>query len=142
MGKIVYDDAVAMLKSGAYDLVTYNSCYGGGPHLSDRGKEMLKVLQGEQPGEQPSLLTLRVVHELGVEIASGKYSRFSFALVGKGLEKYINMNEYDGMDHPRVCQSRMIQDEVENVLEARGVITKDEYNVIKSVDVNLTVIIP
>jgi len=149
MARYNYSDAVAMLESGAYELVTYNSCYGGGPCLSDTGKELLKTLQGEQPGrdEQPDkqsqldLLTLKVVHELGVKVASAKSSSFAFALVRKGLINHVEWNEYDGKESPIVSRSSMIQAEVEYILAARGVLTQEEYNAIKSVDISLKYIV-
>ena len=134
-----YDDAMTMLDSGAYELVIYNSCYGGGPHLSEKGKHLFKVLQGDQPNTPNSLqLQLKVVHELGVTVASGSYSQFAFALVRKGLRKYVHLNEYDGLESPAVCVSQMVMEEVEGILEAKGVLTKEEYNAITSADTNLT----
>lgn len=132
-----YNDAMNMLDSGAYELITYNSCYGGGPNLSEKGKQLFKTLQGDQPD---ALLELKVVNELGVKVASSECSEFAFALVRKGLSRYVNYNEYDGLEHPNVCLSRMVMGEVEGVLEAKGVLTKEEYNVIKSADIDLTYI--
>jgi hypothetical protein len=137
---VSYNDAMNMLDSGAYELVTYNSCYGGGPHLSEKGQQLFETLQGDQPDTLESLLELKVANELGVKVASGKYSQFAFALVRKGLRKYVDLNEYDGMEHPSVCVSQMIMEEVKRVLEAKGVLTKEEYKVIESADINLTYI--
>ena len=133
-----YDDAMTMLDSGAYELVIYNSCHGGGPRLSEKGEHLFKVLQGNQPNTSNSLLQLKVAHELGVKAASGRYSQFAFALVRKGLRQYVDLNEYDGLESPTVCVSQMIVEEVEGILEAKGVLTKEEYNAITSADNNLT----
>lgn len=115
-----YNVAMNMLDSGAYELVTYNSCYGGGPTLSEQGKRLFKTLQGDQPDTSESLLKLKVVNELGVQVASGKYSQFAFVLVRKGLRKYVDWNEYDGLEDPSVCLSQMVMGEVKRVLDAKG----------------------
>ena len=94
---VSYNDAINMLDSGAYELI-YNSCYGGGPYLLEKGKELFKALQGNQLDTSESLLQLKVANELGVKVASGKYYQFAFALVRKGLGKYIDLNEYDGLE--------------------------------------------
>jgi hypothetical protein len=125
-----------MLDSGAYELVTYNSCYGGGPHLSEKGQQLFDTLRRDQPGTSESLLELKVANELGVEVASDKFSQFAFVLVRKGLRKYVNLNEYDGLEDPSVSLSRMIMGEVKRVLEAQGVLTKEEYDVIESTDID------
>jgi hypothetical protein len=137
---VSYDDALRMLASGAYELVVYNSCYGGGPHLSEKGKQLFETLRGDQPDAPESLLELKVTKELGVKVASGKNSEFAFALVRQGLGKYVNFNEYDGLEHPSVSLSQMIMEEVNRVMEAKGILTKEEYDEIKSADINLTYI--
>jgi hypothetical protein len=126
-----------MLDSSAYKLVTYNSCHGGGPHLSEKGKQLFKTLRGNQPDTSKSLLELIVVNELGVKAASGQYSEFAFALVRKGFRKYIDLNEYNELQYPSVCLNWMIMAEVERVLEAKGILMREEYNVIKSTDIDL-----
>jgi hypothetical protein len=114
---VSYNDAIYMLDSGAYELI-YNSCYGGGPYLLEKGKELFKALRGNQLDTSGSLLQLKVV--------PGKYSQFAFALVRKGLRKYMDLNEYDGLEHPSICLSQMIMEEVKRVLEAKGMLMKEE----------------
>jgi hypothetical protein len=137
MNTVSYNDAINMLDSGAYELITYNSCCGG-PNLSEKGQQLFEILRGDQPDTIECLLKLKVVNELGVKVASGKGSRFAFALVRKGLEDYVKFNEYDGLENPKVCLNRMIMEEVKKVLEEKGVLTKEEYRVIESTDINLT----
>jgi len=136
--KVDYNGAVEMLNSGAYELVIYNSCYGGGPDLSEEGQQLLKTFQTSQPDTSLDLLTLKVVNELGVKTASSQLSKFAFALIGKGLEEYVDLNEYDGFERPSINISRMIMVEVEKVIKAKGVLTKEEYAAIKSTDIRLT----
>jgi hypothetical protein len=127
-----------MLDSGAYELVTYNSCYGGGPHLSEKGQQLLTPCVATNQALQKVFwsLELKVTNELGVEVASDKFSQLAFVLVRKGLRKYVNLNEYDGLEDPSVSLSRMIMGEVKRVLEAQGVLTKEEYDVIESTDID------
>ncbi len=138
LNKVDYNGAVDMLNSGAYELVVYNSCYGGGPYLSEEGKQLFKTLQSNQPDTSTDLLELKVVNELGVKGASGKFSRFAFALIRKGLGEYVDLNEYDGLESPSINLSELIMTEVDRVIEANGVLTKEEYNAIKSTDIGLT----
>jgi len=42
------------------------------------------------------------------------------------------------LEHPSICLSQMIMEEVKMILEAKGVLTKEEYSVIESADINLT----
>jgi len=42
-----------------------------------------------------------------------------------------------GLENPSMCLSQMIVEEVKRVLEAKGVPTKEEYNVIESADTDL-----
>jgi len=133
-----YNGAVEMLNSGAYELIIYNACYGVGPSLSGEGKQLLKIFQTNEPDTSLDLLKLKVVNELGVETASSKNSRFAFALIGKGLGNYVDLNEYDGLESPDINLSRMVMVEVEKVIQAKGVLTKEEYAAIKSRDFRLT----
>ena len=96
-----------------------------GPDLSEKGQQLFETLRGNQPDTVGCLLKLKVVNELGVKVASDKGSQFAFALVRKGLEDYVKFNEYDGLENPTVCLSRMIMEEVKQVLEEKGVLTKD-----------------
>jgi hypothetical protein len=73
-----------------------------------------------------------------VETASSQYSQFAFALIGKGLENYVDFNEYDGLERPSINRSRMIVEEVEKVMEEKGVLTKEEYAAIKGRNIRLT----
>jgi hypothetical protein len=136
--EVDYNGAVEMLNSGAYELVIYNGCYGGGPSLSEEGKQLLKIFRSNQPDTSLDFLRFKVVNELGVKTASSQYSQFAFELIGKGLKKYVDFNEYDGLESPSINLSRMIVDEVEKVMEAKGVLTKEEYAAIKSRDIRLT----
>ncbi|KIM42693.1 hypothetical protein M413DRAFT_26705 [Hebeloma cylindrosporum] len=135
---VTYDEAISMLGSGAYELVTYNGCYGGGPSLSDKGQQLFDALLRDQPSTSTSLLQLKVANELGGEVASAAGSSFAFALVRKGLQKYVDLNEYDGLERPSVNRSRMVIGEVEKVLEEKGVLMKEEYDAIASKDTGLT----
>jgi hypothetical protein len=138
MDTVSYNEAMSMLDSGAYELVVYNACYGGGPNLSEKGKQLFDTLLRDQPGTSRNLLEFKVANELGVQVASGRYSQFAFALVRNGLEKYVDWNEYDGLERPEVSLSRMVMGEVKWVLEEKGVLTKEEYAVIESADIGLT----
>jgi hypothetical protein len=138
MDTVSYNEAMTMLDSGAYELVVYNACYGGGPNLSEKGKQLFDTLLRDQPGASRNLLEFKVANELGVQVASGRYSQFAFALVRNGLEKYVDWNEYDGLERPEVSLSRMVMGEVKRVLEEKGVLTKEEYTVIESADIGLT----
>ncbi len=71
---------------------------------------------------------------------SRPYSDFAFVLVRKGLGKYVDSNEYDGLESPSISPSRMVMGEVDRAFEANEVLSKEEYNAIKSTDIRLTYI--
>jgi len=77
------------------------------------------------------------MNELEVEVMSDGYLQFSFALARKGLGKYIHLNKHNELKDPGICLNEMIMEEVKRVLEAKGVLTKEEYSAIESVDIDM-----
>ena len=109
-----------------WSLIIFNDCYGGGPPSPNSAAQQLYDVH-KRNGHSHNLSLFRTVNKIGPKGACRHHwQKYGFALIEKKYEKWVERNEYDGLESVRFYPEGFILDSVRQVLEKNGVLRKDE----------------